>query len=80
MTSTAPKRVSTTRVPRTSRAYDALGTEQDGVMGHEGYLLDNQQPEAGQRFDALSQLFDPVTFRHLAVVGVSAGWACWLVP
>ena len=45
----------------------------------EGYLLDNQQSEAGRRFDALSQLFDPVTFRHLAAVGVSAGWACWEV-
>jgi len=49
------------------------------VTGDEGYLLDNQQAEAGQRFDALSQLFDPVTFRHLAAVGVSAGWACWEV-
>ena len=49
------------------------------MTGDEGYLLDNQQAEAGQRFDALSQLFDPVTFRHLAAVGVSAGWACWEV-
>jgi SAM-dependent methyltransferase len=48
-------------------------------MGDEGYLLDNQQSGAGRRFDALSQLFDPVTFRHCAVVGVSAGWACWEV-
>lgn len=45
----------------------------------EGYLLDNQQAEAGRRFDALAQLLDPVTFRHLAAVGVSAGWACWEV-
>jgi SAM-dependent methyltransferase len=45
----------------------------------EGYLLDNQQSEAGRRFEALSELFDPVTFRHLAVAGVSAGWACWEV-
>lgn len=43
------------------------------------YLLDNQQAEAGTRFDALSQLFDPVTFRHLAAVGVAPGWACWEV-
>ncbi len=49
------------------------------MTGDEGYLLDNQQSEAGRRFDALSQLFDPVTFRHLAAVGVSAGWACWEV-
>jgi len=49
------------------------------VTGDEGYLLDNQQSEAGRRFDALSELFDPVTFRHFAAVGVSAGWACWEV-
>jgi len=45
----------------------------------DGYLLDNQQVEAGERFEALAQLFDPVTFRHLAAVGVAPGWACWEV-
>jgi SAM-dependent methyltransferase len=61
-------------------ALKASNGEEDGaVSGDEGYLLDNQQSEAGRRFDALSQLFDPVTFRHLAAVGVSAGWACWEV-
>jgi SAM-dependent methyltransferase len=49
------------------------------VSCDDGYLLDNQQAEAGQRFDALSELFDPVTFRHLAAVGVGAGWSCWEV-
>lgn len=49
------------------------------MVRDEGYLLDNQQSEAGQRFEALSQLFDAVTFRHLAAVGLSAGWACWEV-
>jgi SAM-dependent methyltransferase len=49
------------------------------VTRDERYLLDNQQAEAGTRFDALSQLFDPVTFRHLAAVGVGPGWACWEV-
>ncbi len=44
-----------------------------------GYLLDNQQSEAGARFDALSVLFDPVTFRHLSGIGVGAGWRCWEV-
>jgi SAM-dependent methyltransferase len=54
--------------------------EQDGrVTRDEGYLLDNRQAQAGQRFDALSELFDPVTFRHLSAVGVTAGWACWEV-
>ncbi len=45
----------------------------------EGYLLDNQQAQAGQRFDALSELFDPVTFRHLSAIGVTTGWVCWEV-
>lgn len=31
-----------------------------------GYLLDTAQPVAGERFDALSELFDAWTFRHLA--------------
>jgi len=54
--------------------------EHDGRMVRdEGYLLDNQQSEAGRRFAALSELFDPVTFRHLSAVGVSTGWACWEV-
>jgi SAM-dependent methyltransferase len=44
-----------------------------------GYLLDNQQAEAGRRFDALAELFDPVTFRHFETVGVAAGWRCWEV-
>lgn len=55
------------------------GGHDGGVAGDEGYLLDNRQAEAGRRFDALSQLFDPGTFRHLAALGVSAGWACWEV-
>ena len=49
------------------------------MTGQEGYLLDNQQSEAGRRFEALSELFDPVTFRHLEAVGISAGWSCWEV-
>lgn len=45
----------------------------------EDYLLDNQQPEAGDRFAALGVLFDPVTFRHLDALGVTIGWRCWEV-
>jgi len=43
------------------------------------YLLDNQQVEAGQRFDALSVLFNPNTFRHLEGLGLAAGWQVWEV-
>ncbi|MFB0618832.1 methyltransferase [Streptomyces sp. AGS-58] len=43
------------------------------------YLLDNQQNEAGERFDAFATLFDPTTFRHLEGLGVRSGWRCWEV-
>ena len=43
------------------------------------YLLDNQQAEAGTRFDALSTLFNPSTFRHISDLGIEPGWRCWEV-
>ncbi|MEU8969758.1 methyltransferase domain-containing protein [Streptomyces monashensis] len=45
----------------------------------DGYLLDNRQNEAGQRFDAFATLFDPTTFRHIEGLGVGPGWRCWEV-
>ncbi|MFJ7999428.1 class I SAM-dependent methyltransferase [Streptomyces sp. NPDC096310] len=42
-----------------------------------GYLLDNRQSEAGIRFGALSELFDPVTFRHVDRLGITVGMRCW---
>ncbi|MDC2955886.1 methyltransferase domain-containing protein [Streptomyces gilvifuscus] len=45
----------------------------------DGYLLDNRQSEAAERFDAFARLFDPTTFRHLEGFGVGAGWRCWEV-
>jgi SAM-dependent methyltransferase len=45
----------------------------------EGYLLDNRQKEAGQRFDAFAELFDASTFRHLTAVGLAPGWRVWEV-
>ena len=45
----------------------------------EGYLLDNQQIEAGQRFDVLSALFNPSTFRHARAIGLGSGWRVWEV-
>jgi SAM-dependent methyltransferase len=47
------------------------------VTGDGGYLLDNQQREAGERFDALAALFDDSTFRHLAACGLAPGWRVW---
>src|ERR1019366_702946 len=48
-------------------------------MTGDGYLLDNQQAEAGRRFDALSAIFDPWTFRHIDDLGIRPGWRCWEV-
>ena len=45
----------------------------------EGYLLDNQQAEAGRRFTAMAELFDPVTIRQLSATGIGVGWCCWEV-
>ena len=46
---------------------------------NDDYLLDNQQAEAGTRFDALSTLFNPSTFRHIGKFGIQHGWRCWEV-
>ncbi|WP_131738360.1 methyltransferase domain-containing protein [Actinomadura roseirufa] len=43
------------------------------------YLLDNARPEAGTRFGALSELFDPSTFGHIDRLGIAPGWRCWEV-
>jgi SAM-dependent methyltransferase len=48
-------------------------------MARDDYLLDNQQAEAGERFDALSELFNPSTFRHMDAIGLSSGWRVWEV-
>jgi SAM-dependent methyltransferase len=47
------------------------------VTDEEGYLLDNRQSEAGERLRALSELFDPSTFRHIERLGIARGWHCW---
>jgi SAM-dependent methyltransferase len=49
------------------------------VTGEPRYLLDNRQAEAGRRFGALSELFDPTTFRRVESLGVGPGWRCWEV-
>jgi SAM-dependent methyltransferase len=53
--------------------------QDEQVDPSETYLLDNQQAEAGQRFNALSVLFNPSTFRHARALGLTAGWAVWEV-
>ena len=51
-------------------------TEQDDkVASAEGYLLDNQQAEAGRRFTAMAELFDPVTIGNSAPPASALGGA-----
>lgn len=45
-------------------------------MAESPYLLDNRQEEAGDRFTALADLYDPVTIRHFDLLGVGHGWRC----
>ncbi|MEU7055605.1 methyltransferase domain-containing protein [Streptomyces sp. NPDC046197] len=54
-------------------------TEGEGATPNGGYLLDNRQSEAGERFDALSALLDPTTLRHLEALGIGPGQRCWEV-
>lgn len=49
------------------------------TSSNNGYLLDNQQIEAGTRFDALATLFNSSTFRHISNLGIQRGWRCWEV-
>jgi SAM-dependent methyltransferase len=54
-------------------------TERPLSSARGSYLFDNRASEAEQRFDSLSALFNPVTFRHFDALGVAAGWQCWEV-
>jgi SAM-dependent methyltransferase len=56
-----------------------VGAQDEEVNPSQKYLLDNQQPQAGQRFDALSALFNQSTFRHAQGLGLTSGWRVWEV-
>jgi SAM-dependent methyltransferase len=43
------------------------------------YLLDNADPRAERRFEALGRLFDAHTIEYLTRIGVAPGWSCWEV-
>jgi SAM-dependent methyltransferase len=77
---TSPQLTIETPAAGTFRTWTTDGLVEDGLVTRDdGYLLDNQQAEAGRRFGALAELFDPVTFGHLAAVGLTTGWSCWEV-
>ena len=50
-----------------------------GAADADRYLLANRRVGAGERLAAIADLFDPVTTRHLAGVGIGPGWSCWEV-
>ena len=45
-------------------------------MAESPYLLDNRRDEAGDRFKALTAVYDPMTIRHFDLLGVGPGWKC----
>lgn len=54
--------------------------DQDGAGAPQpGYLLDNAQAEADERFTAFAELFDPTTFARIDALGIGPGWHCWEV-
>ena len=45
-------------------------------MEESPYLLDNRRDEAGERFEALAALYDPISVRHFDTLGAGEGWRC----
>ena len=45
-------------------------------MSESPYLLDNRKEQAGDRFDALAAVYDPMTVGHFDRLGVGPGWRC----
>ena len=56
-----------------------LGGELSTGAENTDYLLDNADPRAERRFDALGDLFDARTIEYLTALGVTRGWSCWEV-
>ena len=56
-----------------------MGAEMSSGAENTDYLLDNADPRAERRFDALGHLFDAHTIEYLAGIGVTRGWSCWEV-
>jgi SAM-dependent methyltransferase len=53
-----------------------MGTPSGSGSISPGYVFDNAAEQAGARFSALSEIFDPGTIRHLSERGVDQGWHC----
>jgi ubiquinone/menaquinone biosynthesis C-methylase UbiE len=45
-------------------------------MSESPYLLDNRKEQAGDRFEALATIYDPMTTGHFDGLGVGHGWRC----
>lgn len=53
-----------------------MQTEHAGGCISRNYVFDNAAEQAGARFRALSEIFNPGTIRHLNERGVGQGWHC----
>ena len=57
-----------------------MGVEMPSGAENTDYLLDNADPRAERRFDALGGICStPSTIEYLAGIGVARGWSCWEV-
>jgi SAM-dependent methyltransferase len=53
-----------------------MQTERVAGSASPDYVFDNAAVQAGARFSALAEIFDPGTIRHLNERGVGRGWHC----
>lgn len=53
-----------------------MQTERVAGSASPDYVFDNAAVQAGARFSALAEIFDPGTIRHLNERGVGQGWHC----
>jgi SAM-dependent methyltransferase len=48
-------------------------------MGKGNYLLENSHYQSKLRLEAISALFDEISFQHMRQLGLGTGWRCWEV-
>jgi ubiquinone/menaquinone biosynthesis C-methylase UbiE len=53
-----------------------MGVQPGPMPAGQKYVLDNAAEETRRRFEGLSKVFNPGTFRLLAERGVTSGWRC----
>jgi SAM-dependent methyltransferase len=68
-----------THAARSPEIHQTVPGVSQKIVTNPNYLLDNRKVEAGQRFAALSAIYDPISWRQFHACGMAAGWHCWEV-